>query len=247
VPYPAGMTFALRLPTWLLLCLAAPLIGPGPKAAQLNFDLYAIGVPVGESVMTVDLTASSYRMGLRYRTIGLARMVSNDSLDQTSAGAFEKDLPVPLEYKSVGKLRGHDRTVVMSYRNRTPIPTLIDPPNEGERDIVPEAQWQGTIDPLSAMAEMLRTAARTGRCDVSHRTYDGRRLEAFEARTAGEEDIPGRGDPAFPAGDFVATTHASRSRASALALAARKTRGPGMVPSGLPRWRPAARRCRFAA
>ena len=197
VPYSAGMTSVFRSPTWLLICLAAPLTGPGPRAAQLNFDLYAVGVQVGESVMTVDLSASTYRMGLRYRTTGLARIVSNDSLDQTSAGAFEKDLPVPLEYKSVGKLRGHDRIVTMSYRNRNPVPTLIDPPNEAERDIVPEAHWQGTVDPLSAMAEMLRDAARTGRCDVSQRTYDGRRLEMFEARTVGEDDIASSGRSSF--------------------------------------------------
>jgi hypothetical protein len=177
----------------LLLCLTVR----DADATQLSFTLYAMGFPVAESTMTFDLTPSTYRMGLRYHTTGVARLFSGDNLDQSSAGTFDHDQPVPQEFRSFVRLHSLDRVVTLSYRNGNPIVTALSPPNEGERDIVPMAQREHTFDPLSAMVDMIHYAAQTGRCDLSHATYDGRRLELFEAHTVGEEDVPSSGRSTF--------------------------------------------------
>ena len=101
-----------------------------------------------------------------------------------------KGVPNPVEFKSFVRLHGQDRTVTLNYRDGSPLVTAINPPNTGERDEVPDAQRAHVIDPMSAMAAMMEMAARTGRCDIGDRTYDGRRLEYFESHTAGEENIP---------------------------------------------------------
>jgi hypothetical protein len=183
------MKLAILIPLSLLLCLFAPFLSPDAEAAQLTFSLYALGIQVAESVMTVDLGPSGYRMGLRYHTTGLASVFSGDGLNEQTGGGFDHDSPIPLEFRSSVRLHGQDRIVTLTYRNGSPAETALSPPNEGERDVVPVVQREHTFDPLSATVAMMRLAARTGRCDLSHRTYDGRRLELFEARTAGEEDL----------------------------------------------------------
>jgi Protein of unknown function (DUF3108) len=191
------MKLAVLSPLFLLACLTRPVGARDAEAVQLSFELYVMGLPVAESHMTFDLAPSTYAMALRYRTTGLARIVSSGTLDQSSSGTFEHDQPVPQEFRSYIRLHDKDRRVTLTYRNGNPIVAAIEPVNETEREIVPPALREHTLDPLSAMVDMLHVAGLTGRCDLSHTTYDGRRLEMFEARTVDEEDIPPSGRSIF--------------------------------------------------
>jgi hypothetical protein len=183
------MKRAVPLRLFLLLGLAVPGVPRNARAENLTFDLYAMGFPVAQSSMSFEVTPAAYRMGLHYHTTGLLKVVAGDRLDQSSSGTFQHDQPVPLEFKSYIRLHSRDRIVTLMYRNGDPTTTAIDPPDEAEREIVPPARREHTLDPLSAMLDMLRIAARSGSCDIRHETYDGRRLEIFTARTAGEEDL----------------------------------------------------------
>ena len=174
----------------LLACLTKPIGTTDARAAQLTFSLYVMGFPVAESNMTVNLAPSTYAMTLRYRTTGLVSTVAGGLLDQSSTGAFEHGQPVPREFRSFIRLHSKDRTVSLTYRNGNPVIAAIDPVNESEREIVPVGLREHTLDPLSAMVDMLQVTAQTGRCDLSHTTYDGRRLEMFVARTVDDEDVP---------------------------------------------------------
>ncbi|MGD0433504.1 MAG: DUF3108 domain-containing protein [Acetobacteraceae bacterium] len=203
------MKIAVLLPVFVLMCLFPLIAAPDAESVQLTFTLYAVGLPVAESHMSFDLTPSAYLMGLQYQTTGVARLFAGDKLDQTTKGMFEHDQPVPMEFHSFVRLHGQDRTVVLEYRNGDPTATTTTPPNEGERDIVPQAEREHTLDPLSAMVDMLHTLARTGRCDLSHKTYDGRRLEVFEVHTVDEEDIASSGRSVF-AGRALRCDYTSR-------------------------------------
>ena len=190
------MNRALSLPALLLLGLAVT-ARQYAKAEQLAFTFYALGLPVAQSSMSFNLTPAAYRMTLSYQTTGLARLVQADRLDQTAAGTFEHDKPLPLQYSSSGLLHSQPRLVTLAYRGGDPTTTAISPPNEAEREIVPPERRDHTVDPLSAIIDMVHVAATTGRCDVHQTTYDGRRLEVFEARTVGEEELPPTGRSIF--------------------------------------------------
>jgi hypothetical protein len=181
----------------VLTCLTGPIRVRDARAAQLTFALYAAGLPIAESHMTFDLAPSTYGMALRYHTTGLASIVAAGSLDQSSTGTFERNQPVPLEFKSYIRVHARDRTVTLTYRNGNPTIAAINPTNEEEREIVPESLREHTLDPLSAMIDLVHISAETGRCDLSHTTYDGRRLEMFQAHTVEEEDIPPSGRSIF--------------------------------------------------
>jgi hypothetical protein len=178
----------------LLGCLVAP---PDAVAAQLNYTLYVLAVPLAHVVFNVDLASSSYRMTFHLQTTGLADVFANDHIEERTEGRFENDRPAPADYGSSSRLRGQDRIVGMVWRDGTPVVTTISPPNAAEREDVPAALRPHTVDPLSAVVLLLRQVAQTGRCDASIRTYDGRRLELFAARTTAEEDLSPSGRSSF--------------------------------------------------
>src|SRR6185312_1721051 len=129
----------------------------------------------------------AYRIALGYHTVGVATVFNHDHLQNHVQGVFRADRPMPLAFSSNSRLRGQDRVVTLIWRDGTPIVAALTPPNETEREDVPPASRANTIDPLSALALLLRQVARTGRCEASSRTYDGRRLQRFDSRTIGEE------------------------------------------------------------
>ena len=55
---------------------------------------------------------------------------------------------------------------------------------------MPAEQQRGTIDTLSAMAQLLDQVNRTGRCDGVVQTFDGRRLASLRSWTVGMAPIP---------------------------------------------------------
>ena len=170
-----------------LLCLGS--VAPA-AAAELNYSLYLLAVPLADATFTLDQNVSAYRMTMSFHTIGLADLVASDQLAEHITGRIENDRLLPYDYSSSSRLRGQDRLVSLIWRDGTPVATAIVPPNTTEREEVPPSMLPNTIDPLSAIVLMLRQVARTGRCDSSARTYDGRRVSLFEAKTIGEEDLP---------------------------------------------------------
>jgi hypothetical protein len=181
------MTRFVRL--FILLCLAAPITTRGADAGELNYGLYVLGVPLADVMLSIDLASPAYRIGLHYHTIGLASLVAGDRMDTSTSGVLDGDRPEPLEYESIGKLHGRDRVVGLAWRNGTPIVTSLSPSNDAEREDVPASLRARTIDPWSVIILLVEQATTTGRCEGNARTYDGRRLEAFEARTAGEDEL----------------------------------------------------------
>ena len=174
----------------LLSCLSVPIAAPNAEAMRLGYTIYVLGVPVAEAALSVDLTASSYAIAMRYHTVGVIEVVSADHLEEHSSGRFEEGRPAPFEYASNGHLRGQYRVVGLTWRGDAPIVTEITPPDETERETVPVALRARTMDPLSSIVLLLHQVAQTGRCEATARTYDGRRLQLFEATTVGEEAVP---------------------------------------------------------
>lgn len=184
-------------PLILLLCLASPLATYGAAAAQLNYTLHVVGLPVADASLNLDLAASTYRVILRFHTTGLADLVDGGRLEETVSGRFENDRPAPQVYTSVGYLHRQERIVDMTWHDGTPVTTAISPANATEREDVPVALRAGTLDQPSLIVLLLHLTDRTGRCEGSGRSYDGRDLQSFASRTVGEEDLPGSSRSSF--------------------------------------------------
>ena len=173
---------------FLLFLLASAARAAEPS--QLRYAVYAGGLNVVVLHSEMRLTPDAYQVRLLYRTAGLYSMVVGAHLETTASGRFENGHAVPQRFYSAGALRGTPRKVLIDYANGAPVVRALVPPVGPKRDPVPLADETGTVDTLSAMAQLAWQVNETGRCDGSMRVFDGRRLIALSATTAGTQVLP---------------------------------------------------------
>lgn len=169
-----------------LLAAGAVLLPGAAGAAPLlaRYEVQAAGLRVAQVEALLDLEGPRYRIRTRIRMTGMAGWFSSGDQLTSAEGGWRGPDPVPAQYQTEGLWRGSYRRVVIDY-SPAGMPRLraIEPPNRGEREPVPEALQQGTIDALSALAKLTRSVAETGRCDGTAAVFDGRRRADYSVRT----------------------------------------------------------------
>ncbi len=177
----------LRTVSIALSLIAYPAIA-APVEAQ--YVAYAAGISVVKLKADFEVAPASYRVRLAFQTVGAVGLLLHAAQDTVVEGQFAADgRPVPTRFFSTGTLRGAPRVTQIDYRASQPRVRQLVPPNEEERETVPDAQQVDTIDSLSAMADLVRRVNTTGRCDGRVTTFDGRRLAELQSHTAGRETL----------------------------------------------------------
>ena len=176
----------MRILLWASLVLL-PAIA---RADTAHYAAYAGGLNVITMDARLDLTATDYRLQIDYRTAGTFGVFVRSQQQTVVTGSLAEGRAMPRLFVSNGVLRGEPRVTEIDYRGGQPQVRQLVPPNDTERESVPAAQQAGTIDTLSAMAQVIAQVMRTGRCDGSVRTFDGRRLATLRAWTVGMTTIP---------------------------------------------------------
>jgi hypothetical protein len=168
-----------------------------PVSVNLQFDTYAAGIPVAHVEAGLRLDPTSYHITLAYSTTGMVAVIVRGHESDHVAGTWRNVQAVPSRFDASGSWRGVDRQARIDYDHGVPVVRVLIPPDETEREPVPEAMQTNTIDTLSAMSQLIHVVAETGRCETSVHTYDGRRALQIEARTAGEEMLQPTGRSTF--------------------------------------------------
>lgn len=157
------------------------------EPVHVRYAAYAAGLNALNMDADFDVTPQSYRVHLAYRTVGTVGVLVRSQQDTVAEGRFVASRPVPQRFFSAGTLRGTPRVTQIDYAAGQPTVRQLQPSNDGEREAVLPAAQAGTIDTLSAMAQLMQQVNASGRCDNRARTFDGRRLAEMESRTAGQE------------------------------------------------------------
>lgn len=184
----------LLSPCWSLAARAA-------EPVTLDFDAYALGIPVAHTAARIDIGPAGYGFQVRYNTTGLVSAIISGAQTAEASGYWSGDGAVPQRFQSDGRFQGAPRHILIDYAQGVPDVRRLEPPDTVEREVVPPAQTRDTIDTLSAMMVLLHRVQAGGRCDGVVRTFDGRRLASVTARTVGPETLPptARSDFAGPA------------------------------------------------
>jgi hypothetical protein len=174
----------------LLLLIPAP--APAQEAAELHasYNLYAAGFHVAKIEVVFGVGPRNYEVRLDYHTTGLAALFHHGHQLSTVVGTWNADRPQPQEFQVIGVWQGEDKVTLMDYLHGQPLVRRLIPSQEKEREPVPLALQQNSVDSLSALALLVRRVADTGRCEASVRTFDGNRASEITAHTAGEEVLP---------------------------------------------------------
>ncbi len=199
----------------LALALAAPAApaaraqpgGAEPSSSiRLSYTLYSHGFHVLNVVVDLRLSPQGYAVRLNDRTAGFLGLMLHTDVTSTATGRFAADGARPLRFESAGYSRGAQRRTVLEYADGNPSVRVLTP-DEPRRDRVDPGRTAGSIDTLSAIAELVHEVQRDGHCDGRAVVFDGLRLSQVSARTAGRQAVPQ--DPRSPYGgealrcDFV--------------------------------------------
>ncbi|MCG5239258.1 DUF3108 domain-containing protein [Azospirillum doebereinerae] len=164
--------------------LAAALAGllsvqPGTASAapvSATYRVHVGGVAVLDVAATLEMTGVAYKMEVKAQTDGfLGRMFPWQTVSR-SEGAVRPDRLVPARHSQSSVFRGKPRSVTLEYDGQGNVAaTVLPPPEEDDREPVPDAQKRGAYDPLSGFLAVLTAAARGEACTRSLPVYDGRR------------------------------------------------------------------------
>jgi hypothetical protein len=178
----------LRFALPLLLVALPQAVRADP--VQAHYAAYAAGLNVLVMDASIDLSPQRYRLTVDFQTAGTFSVFVHSQTRSRVEGAFVHDIAAPTRFTSAGVLRGEQRLTQIDYQAGQPVISRLVPPADQEREPVPPEQQRGTVDTLSAMAQLVRQVNETGRCEGSVRTFDGRRLATLRAWTVGLEDLP---------------------------------------------------------
>lgn len=192
----------MGLPRLLLAGLALlPAVPAAAAAAPLvaRYEVTVAGMPVVQVEALFDIDGPRYLVRTHTLLRGMVGWFGSGEQTTSAEGIWRGEEPVPSRYRVEGMWRGTRRLVVMDYApGGMPLLRAIEPV-EAEREPVPEALRQGSMDGLSALAKLTRTVARTGRCDGAAEVFDGRRRVDYAVRTVSRDILPVEGGFAGPA------------------------------------------------
>ena len=169
----------LRWSLCLLVLFAVP-----ARAVEARYEVYAAGLEVMEVDAQYDLGPERYQVTIGFRTVGAFGFFMRSQMSTTATGRFVNGRAVPRQLFGTGVVRGDKRMTRIDYVNGQPEVRQLEPPVAGKREPIPAAEQANTIDPLSAMAELIRQVSATGRCDERVKTFDGQRLGVATVHTS---------------------------------------------------------------
>lgn len=169
-----------------LALVGSPALG-ATNEIRASYDTYATGMQVAQVEAGFGIGPWSYQVRLAYHTTGLVGFFYSGHQFSEADGSWDSRGPAPRAFSGMGVWHGQDRAIQIDYQGGRPVIRSLVPPNDNEREPVPESLQTNSIDSLSALVELIRRVGETGRCEAKVRTYDGRRASDITATTVGEE------------------------------------------------------------
>ncbi len=175
------------------LIAALALLARPASADNLHYVAYAVGLPAADVQMTLEPTDQSYRIAFAVRTLGVTDLIAHARIRSEATGVwapatYGRDT-LPAHYEAHGEMRGTNRDTVIDFKDDSPVVKLVTVEEGKPRESVPPELQARTTDGISAIAGLLHHAERTGRCEDTVRTFDGRRLGETALRTVGMETL----------------------------------------------------------
>ena len=173
------------------LAVAAVLLAGHASAQPMRatYEVYAGGVTILQLEAEFDVTPAGYRLMTIARTRGLAATFVPGEQAARVVGEWAGMAARPVAYGTDGVWRGRVRRTVLDWPAGDPVVVDIQPAEDEPRDQVSPDHRRGSIDALSALAQMSRLVARGGHCDGEAQVFDGRRRSDYSSRTVGREVI----------------------------------------------------------
>ncbi|AWB07482.1 DUF3108 domain-containing protein (plasmid) [Azospirillum humicireducens] len=182
MPHPSPPRLANRFGTALLAAGLSlhlvPLAASTAMAEPLKatYRVFVGGVTALDVDATLEVTGDRYRIAVSAVTGGTIGRLFTWKTDSQSDGRRQGEGLKPASHRQSSQFRGEPRTVTLTYGPQGDVSAAVTPPPEtDDREPVPPALQRGTLDPLSAVLDLLFAVGASQHCDRSLPVFDGRR------------------------------------------------------------------------
>ncbi|WP_148219460.1 DUF3108 domain-containing protein [Azospirillum sp. B510] len=163
----AGLSLPL-LPTATASAIAEPV--------RATYRVFVGGVTALDVVATLDVAGDRYRIAVSAVTGGTIGRLFDWRTDSQSDGHIQGGDLRPTSHSQTSQLRGEPRNVTLTYGTQGDVTATVTPPPEADdREPVPPALQRDTLDPLTAVLDLLFTVGTRQSCTQSLPVFDGRR------------------------------------------------------------------------
>ena len=175
----------------LLLSVGAGARAEGGASLDLKYEVYAGGIRVLVFDSEVDLLADSYSLSLVAKSEGLLQRLTRFSLTAEIEGEAGPGGLAPRRFRSESNWRASSgRWVEIIYgADGVPRATGEPAPEEDDRDPVPAALRRETVDPITALLQIIQNLQGAQDCDAELAVFDGRRRFDVVTRDAGMVEL----------------------------------------------------------
>ncbi len=185
----------MRIHTAALIVLLLPVAASAAATdrtvtrAELSYKAYVAALHVVDLRTFIGLGPWNYRIEVSYHTTGLASLLDAGRQFATAYGQWQDTRAQPDRFQADGVWRGKSRRTLIEYDHGRPELRALVPSIKPDQTAVPAAMQAGSVDLVSALAELLHQVSGTGGCDASVQVFDGRSLSVLTAHTAGQVQL----------------------------------------------------------
>lgn len=163
----------------IALVFLIPTLFTGSASASdlyLKYKLYALGLPIGSGVLSLDVDGKSYNVSANGQTAAFGRLVSDGKGTVEVAGTARELELEPARYDLDLKSEDETGTVSMRMRKGAVDDVAVQPPQDRmkERVKVTAAHLKGVLDPLTAAVLPAPQGLARESCNRTLRIFDGK-------------------------------------------------------------------------
>ena len=166
-----------------------------PKRVDLVYAVYASGFHVLDAQAYHLQEGARYEIGAGAHTEGFLDWLFSWQGRTASVGYLENQTAVPEKHENWGLYNGSERRILVTYDQTGGVQSVVrDPePNWEKFFPLPDDAAEGTIDPLSLIAQMTSRIYEGGTCNGEFPVFDGKRRYDLYTVDKGMEELPDNG------------------------------------------------------
>ncbi|WP_434052276.1 MAG: DUF3108 domain-containing protein [Roseibium sp.] len=161
-----------------LILLAAAVAGGPAQAADLymKYKLFAVGLPIGSGVMSVDFDDGSYSIDADGGTAAFGKLVSDGKGSVNVRGDISRGKLQPNKFALKVKSDDENGTVSMQMRKGTVKKVAVNPPQDrmNQRIKVTSDHLKNVLDPLTAAVFPAPKGLAPESCNRTLELFDGK-------------------------------------------------------------------------
>lgn len=160
-----------------------------PQAETAEYDLKIRGLKVGHLTLRSQSTPDSYALAGVIRNTGLTRVIRRFSYRGQAKGKIYDGRLTPAQYMETANTGKRASEAEIHY-DAQGVPRVITyaSPDEPGRDAPPPQTQGGTVDPLTAVYDLLRDVPLDRACQTDVMIFDGKRQSRITSAHAGTQD-----------------------------------------------------------